>query len=941
MKKFLLLFIAAVSFTAAAVPYQRKLPKTYIFSRGQWHYNPVLNYFGRWADIPLLNDPELNAGLRGTSSLAAYKAMAKNVQDYGLDGLASLKGNGTKTLINMLEQNKVPGFILLPEIYSTGKGMYKGNVALSEMRKSTDHIFLPSAKSKITLKHNGKTIISSYNADDRPAEFWRALLDDYRRTEGDKFLFLPLLERPQNSAWHNWRAEWAAGRLTPARKELIKEHFRKYTRACDGLYLGCAPVKGHDKHTDMEFFQLMIDLAKEVLAEDEFKDKLFAIAARIGHENATRVGYIRGSYGTWCYRETMKLALAANPDIIVIPEWDEQNENTSLRPTRFNLSSFTRITRVFCGLDADLPGDDKSVPNIIVSYRKHIALGENTEYELLGLPDAGGGCDVVFTLRSPQGKVIFQSQKYNFSGKEMLEHRFNIASEKFAAYPYLLPEVAVTRNGRTTVYSDGLQYIKIEPASNHDYQFAKQPLRDIIIPKTADIKWQGNKVSVKFDAGEKLAYAEILDDNIPVESATVSGKPFWRENDKEKIFTITFQNIGNFRDQLKGQLSLPGISNARWMRDTTAGWPSEMGVYTTGEKLTINFNQRIEMTRFMLAVPAEKADSAVLKIDIPGYFTESLPLAKVLKEKTYGVPGKKVPVMCVARQNYQVLQPVKLRKNAVDFTAAVNPQSNRATLHFQALTESGKIYRSKPVSVEKASAAKGNIRFYSETTGRPVTMSIPASRIPCYDYRYSAAAGTAMHCDAGLRYTAVAGGYPALHSSRHGARRDSTVFIYTRDFPQNAQMSSPVLGKNAWEFTKTGQHIALPTGVISRRTAFTLTMTLCQKESAGTQTLLDNYSSQPGVITVLAENGEITVTITDHKIKIKKHKTGLFLPLNKTVTLKIGYNLDKLTVSLDGKTFTAASGYPGLCDCVAAVGGGRFGFFKGDISRIKVDYQAK
>ncbi len=942
MKKYLFLFTALTALAVSAAPYQRKLPKTYIFSRGQWHYNPVLNYGGRWADIPLLNDPELNAGMWGTSSLAAYKAMAKNVQEYGLDGLASLKGNDTPLLIKMLEKNNVPGFILLPEIYGTGQGMYKGHLPLKQMRAVADKIFLASAQSRITLKHNGKTIISSYNADDRPPEFWQALLEDYRRTEGDKFIFLPLLERPQNRTWHNWRAEWAAGKLTAARKNLIKEHFRKYARACDGIYLGCAPVKGsHDRHTDMEFFQVMIDLASEVLAEPEFKDKLFAIAARIGHENATRVGYIRGSYGTWCYRETMKRAIAANPDIIVIPEWDEQNENTSLRPTRFNMSSFTRITRVFQGLSPDLPHDDKSIPNLIVSYRKHIALGENTEFEVLGLPDAGGPVKAVFTLRSPQGKVIYKSPEYAFSGKEMKEYRFNLPSEKFAAYPYLLPEITVTRNGRSRLFADGMQYIKIEPASNHDYQFAKQPLRDIIIPKAADIKWQDGKVSVKFDAGEKLAFAEILDDNIPVEAATADGKPFWRENEKENIFTISFQNIGNSRDQLRGTLRVPGIANVRWMRDTTAGWPTRMGVPFTGNTCEIDFNQRVEMTRYMLAIPASKVDQAVLEIKIPGYFETNLPLAKVLKEKSFGVPGKKMPVMCVARQNFQLLQVVKLRKNAVNFTTEVNPQSKRSTLHFQALTESGKVYRSKPVSVEKVSTAKGKIKVYSETANKPVELTVPANRIPRYDYVYSAKAGTAIHCDAGLRYSGVAGGYPALISSRHGARRDSTVFISARDFPKKGVMSSPVLGKSAWEFSHQGQHIALPTGVISRRTAFTLTMTLCQKDNSGTQTLLDNVSSQPGVITVLAEKGEVKVIITDHKVRANRCNTGLFLPLNKSVTLKLHYGLDKLTVSLGDKTFSAPVYSPGLCDCVTSVGGGRFGYFKGDISRITVDYKVK
>ena len=302
MKKSLILLCAVAAAVLCAAPYQRKLPRTYVFSRAQWHYNPQLNYAGRWVDIPLLNDPELTDGTASWSTAPALKEMEKNALMYGLDGMASLKGNGTPQLINMLEENRVKGFILLPEIYASGVGLYKAGLPLDKMRSQTDRVFLAAKDSYLTLKHNGKTIISSYNADDRPAEFWRDLLADYRRTEGDKFIFLPLLERPGKKAWHVWKTKYNSGNWSNEDAETIKAHYREYARACDGLYVASAPVISNaDRHTDIRFYQLMIDLATEVLAEPEFKDKYLAIAARLGHKNATRVGYIRGSYGTWCY----------------------------------------------------------------------------------------------------------------------------------------------------------------------------------------------------------------------------------------------------------------------------------------------------------------------------------------------------------------------------------------------------------------------------------------------------------------------------------------------------------------------------------------------------------------------------------------------------------------------------------------------------------------
>ena len=107
LKKIPLLLFCLPFLLPADTPakYQRKYPRTMIFSRGQYHYNPVLNYGGRWADRPLLVDPELNdPHPSGTTSIKALQAMGRNTAMYGLDGLASLYGKGTPALIRQLEK---------------------------------------------------------------------------------------------------------------------------------------------------------------------------------------------------------------------------------------------------------------------------------------------------------------------------------------------------------------------------------------------------------------------------------------------------------------------------------------------------------------------------------------------------------------------------------------------------------------------------------------------------------------------------------------------------------------------------------------------------------------------------------------------------------------------------------------------------------------------
>jgi type II secretory pathway pseudopilin PulG len=125
-------------------------------------------------------------------------------------------------------------------------------------------------------------------------------------------------------------------------------------------------------------------------------------------------------------------------------------------------------------------------------------------------------------------------------------------------------------------------------------------------------------VTVKFDAGEPIAYAEIMDDNAPVYTATADGKPYWRESDQEYVFAITFQNLGNFKDQLKGTLRIPGVPGAKWMFDSTSGFPTAVGKAVTGEFFNVNFNRRIEIKTPDVVIKVDPARSDLIETRIIG-----------------------------------------------------------------------------------------------------------------------------------------------------------------------------------------------------------------------------------------------------------------------------------------------------------------------------------
>ena len=925
MRHFIFCLLSAAALTAAA-GYNRKVPQTLVFSRAQWHYTPELDYYGRWLDRPLLLDPEM------LDYNTQIKHIALNAKSYNLAGLASLYGKNTGKLIRALEQAKIPGFVLLPEIYSTGGNMYEPNKALKPAKAAFDQVFLPALKSNVTLKINGKTVISSYCADRRPAAFWHDVLELYRKQCGDKFIFLPQLAMPHGKPWYHWRNVWAASPGDPATRNAIKQHYRDFLRATDGVYLDCAPtVSSDDRHTDMKFYQFMIDTAVEVLAEPEFKNKYFAIAARLGHKNGTRVGYIRGSYGTWCYRGTLGRALKAKPDIIIIPEWDEQNENTSLRPTVFNHSTFTRLTRVMTGKSATLPGDDTSVPNLIMSYRKVIALGENPEYELLSLPGENGACEARFLLRSSNGRQLYVSPWKRFSGKAMEEFRTNVDSRNWNRDDFALVEVETRQNGKVRRFGN-MQYIRIEPVNNFDYKYVKQPLRDLMDVQVKENFTPEGELQVQVDSKTPVDWAEVMENGVEIYTHCAAGRPYLMESADRKFFSIRAQAIRN-PVFLNGSMSVENASSLWYGSEV----PADMG--KPGKVTIKRVRQSLQMKRWLVSVPAAEVDNAVLNIDLPGFFTGKIKLADVLKNGVFGIPSEGLAVFTVLRQDFQSERPLKLRRKSFKFTAPEYRYNPGALYNIQLIDANGKSWRSTPFRRTPVSRDIRRVKVWSEKLNKPVTVTLPGSSVPVIEYRPDAKYGTAMVTPAGRKYYGIAGGFASLVSGLYGAYRDSTGYITVTHFPSNAKKISVPVVNGAWELGAPGSVLQLPTGVISRRAAFRLTIELCQRDPAGVQTLADTRSSNIGLFYLISRDGVLELMTRDRNGNSKVYRTGLALPKGKWTTVIFDFDLNTLSVSVDGKTFRGkAQGY-GVFDTAVCIGGGPLGAFKGGIRRINVDYR--
>src|SRR5690606_14578540 len=140
----------------------------------------------------------------------------------------------------------------------------------------------------------------------------------------------------------------------------------------------------------------------------------------------------------------------ARPDVIILPDWDEQNENTSFRPTVYGSRTSERILRYYMSrikskAPTPLPGDDESTPNLILSTRKNIGLGENMMVELLNVPDSNEANTyrVQLSLMDENGKLVREFDEVNFDANKLQEHRFYLPSETIPSVRALLPVLRI------------------------------------------------------------------------------------------------------------------------------------------------------------------------------------------------------------------------------------------------------------------------------------------------------------------------------------------------------------------------------------------------------------------------------------------------------------------------------------------------------------------
>jgi hypothetical protein len=848
---------------------QALLPHPLIFPRIRTPHNLFKNYYQNfyeqgWVDRPLLHDSSLDNADVANRTFQNYKTHLEQAMDYGLDGLSMLyHGNihfsrfcdlvNTADLCYDTTANQV--FIsILGHILRNGP-----QAAADEFEPVLKRMLASPAAARI----GGKVVVGSYRTDyinpEQLAEFIKILHDRC----GDQFVFISTIASLKGKDLTNYIRFRVAfdnndGMLPESEVEAAKEYLRRYLRVSDGLLMnGVNHLDTEDHHFHQRFYREFVTrIFASVLAEPEFKGKILGLSAALGYVNHIAAGTQREN-GTRTLRESLEIAYEAKPDFIIMPEWNEVNENTCLEPTVNRSFSSKRIIRYYTqeakGRFSPLPGDNTAVPNLIVSVRAMIKAGDHYFVELLNVPDNRDvqKCLVQCILKDEQGAVIRKFHPREFDSSRLMEHRLTLSPAELAHHRVIKPELEITlSSGEKLTIADGLPFTKLRSTWNTNLTCLKQPLRDLAVLKTFKVRFSiSNSNSAVFNVeaeakADPIRHLEILEDDQVAYSYDEAGR--YALGDNEALLHFSYNSSREIKPfPIKISVSDGKI---RYFQDRLRLGSKRESNWVVGQEVTMNWKSNCHR-RGGIFIVTDK-DRAILNISSPE-FNEHIKVAQLerdgLLKKTY----RNTVNLCLETQRRALDVPAPANASNVRFATTLTPTNPGALYRVRLTTMSGRTFTKGPYLIPlKNRDATTKLGLLSEETGQRFQVTLDKSRLP--DLRYEARPewGTVLKSHWEQRWDGTLGG---------GAAQGG-AFQNMRNYPRNSTFTAPTLipdgDRYLLEFDGKGNYLHFPPETMPASANFTLEFEF-KPFSLKRQRLITSHGDFVGMLDIDIVDGSI------------------------------------------------------------------------------------
>lgn len=889
---------------------KRATKQPYFFAQIQ-SYRIVENYLHYWIDRPLFHD----SSLRNKQSYPnSFLHNVEILKDYEINGFVSL----SNALIKMYEEhlqaldktNPPSGFrYLYGAMYAADYNPTNPNEKWKELYVKS---YQMAENSPYTLKINGKIPIWAYNSQLlKPKVLKETTRILYEKSSTEALIFAEISDSKLQTLYLE------NGKLSDGQVALLRKMMEDLLDECGGIivkpvinmtdpkgdYTGKASVSGY-------YRDYLIPLLLELLGQPRYQEKMIGAYVSKGYINHLS-GNNAGEYGTYRFRLFMDELFLINPDFVVFFEWNEANENTHFQPTVNDAKTMQRLIKFYARkMRGQLPvpnsGDDLSVPNLVFSSRQVLRLGDILRYELLNIPDSNSDSkyQVQLVIRNFEGEILKEFPEETFKIAEMKAVSFEIPTEQLSEQVLILPELRVTNSeGKKFLFS--MQYNRLHPSVCWNYKEVMQPLRDMLqfssdfevnitnTRKTYDISGQ-------IKSPETLRQVEILDNESEVFAV-----------DREKQYDPQNNII------LQGSLTAFTISTRKiifevldatgwqWFRDCYRYKSDEADPQVTDNKVTVP-NYQIHyyyQNPFIITIPKNATQNAVLKIDIAGIGRYSIKISELqtLGKVAKAFDGNTRLDLSIVKNLVDI--PVPLLQKQVKFATHLESENRFPIYQLRAISNSGKIYRSRPVMPIQPSGEPVEHNVFSVAKKQAQTVMIAKDRIPELNYLFDGSYGAILRNSWEPFFDAqLGGGFTYLEPFNRP--RPNLLAIPKRKFLHPGWKDSD--GTKVLEFDGLANYINFPRETLPYG-SFTLEFEI-KPEGDEAQVLFRNFSYHWGSLNLYRRQGKLEASFSyrngeiSNPAAVENFKPELEIPTGKWSKITVCYNLKTLKFTVNEKT---------------------------------------
>ena len=852
----------------------RTLPRTWIFAELEC-YGPHQNMMHRFTDRALFTD--VRDRKPDTWTFANFRRDAAICKEScNFDGLGALDYFSSHLgHLKDFETDPPPeGFSLM--IVIPGYCNVDDPVAYGRLKK----MVVEAAKSKYTTRFDGKLVMWSYGGGG-DGEAQRKVA---KKLRGDPEIppFMFVAEMPFMDIHRAFgKYEGNAGNPMPIPAEIVEAYRAKlveFARDVDGFNVWLTNLRRdhngeYPSHWDMNdiFRRYLLPIAREVMAREENRGKLIGSWVRQGYVNSFS-GTTDGQYGTRTLRNYLDSVVLLNPDLLMCFEWNEANENTHFQPTVAHGRTFARVLNYYRAVidrtrPAPMPGDDADSPNLVVSVRQAIKLGEPWHCELLYLPDSPDVKSFTARLRlkGSGGRTLCEFPLERFSTGALKAINYRISSERLAGEDALSVELETDYRGRKKTWR-GFDSTRVRSTACRDYLYSHMPLREQLCPVSEPVltvKRGGDgvdSIEARLDAGEKLSSLEIIDDREEVAAAHAENWVYDRSRYAIVRGRITVMDsslfgagAGRTRTGTAKFEGAPGAillsAENPWVAFRVTG-RNAAGVH----RVRINFGG---VSTFYALVPHSEIENARIVFDISRYGRIEARLDKAWKLARYAESYPKTVRLDLDREDQLPDYPEPLLADSAEIRAKVRSVNRFPAYQLRAVTMSGKIWRSRIVAPKAHSPEKRTIEVWSDLAGRAVKAEVFADSVPDIRYVFDPKYGSHLRNTWESRYDATLGGGGTYGEPMNSARRLKRL---APDFARPDPVWTNFEGSAALRFEK-GSYLQFPPETMLRGTPYTIAFDI-RPDDASDQVLIrtSGIGDSEAQLSLVIKGGTVRLT---------------------------------------------------------------------------------